>query len=422
MNNCDNNDFERSSTGLQSQDDNPYPQHHETVSQDKSMLSKKTAALVLGISIAVSTVFGFGGGLLAGNLDILSDTSTAVNDLPVMYRSVSTASGTETTAGNHLSVIDIASLAANSVIEISTETVAGNTRRGQFVAEGAGSGVIITQDGYIVTNNHVVEGTSKVNVRLRNGESYTATLVGTDSKTDIAVLKIDATGLQPAVFGDSDTLAVGELAVAIGNPLGELGGTVTDGIISSLDREIQLDGATMNLLQTNAAINPGNSGGGLFNGSGELIGIVVAKSAGSDIEGLGFAIPINDVKTVIEQLVSNGYVQGRIYLGVSLIDITDAQTAMLYRLQQLGVYVQEVYQNSPAQRKGIQPGDCLVSINGTDINSSADLIKELDSYKVGDYVTFIINRDGQNLSVSLQLAEQNGASNNLNKEESSTLY
>ena len=208
----------------------------------------------------------------------------------------------------------------------------------------------------------MVDGANKISVRLKSGTTYSAALVGTDAKTDIAVVKIGASGLQPAVFGDSSKLQVGELAVAIGNPLGQLGGTVTDGIISALDREIDLGDVTMNLLQTNAAINPGNSGGGLFNGKGELIGIVNAKSSGSNIEGLGFAIPINDVKTVISDLMKYGYVQGRIDLGMSFINIPNAQTAMMYRVQQTGLYVQTVTDGSNAASAGFRSGrPCCLS-------------------------------------------------------------
>ena len=380
-------------------------EHNKKQPQAIRFITKKMTTLVLGISIFVSSLLGFGGGMLAYNLSTPQNTLT--DNPTVMYQSVSTSSSDSSTGGP-MSVIDIAGLAANSVVEITTETVASNNRRGQYVAEGAGSGVIITQDGYIVTNNHVIEGTNKINIRLKNGKSYTAKLVGTDAKTDIALLKIDATDLQPTIFGDSDKLEVGELSVAIGNPLGELGGTVTDGIISALDREIEFDGQAMNLLQTNAAINPGNSGGGLFNGNGELIGIVVAKSSGSNIEGLGFAIPINNIKLVIEQLVSNGYVEGRIDLGMTLIDIVDAQTAMAYRVRQLGVYVQKITDGSSAQTTGFQPGDYLVSIDGTRIASSTDLTKMLNHFKVGDIVTFEVIRNGQNLSLNLPLAEYRG--------------
>jgi len=369
--------------------------------QAQSFLTRKMAALVLGVTIIASSALGFGGGLLAGNLS----NSGPTKGTEILYQSVGSVAASGSASKEALSVADIAGLAANSVVEIATETVTQTRRSGQYIAEGAGSGVIITQDGYIVTNNHVIADANKITVRLRNGQSYTATLVGTDSQTDLAVLKIKASGLQPAVFGDSDALKVGELAVAIGNPLGELGGTVTDGIISALDREIELGGETFNLLQTNAAINPGNSGGGLFNGNGELIGIVTAKSSGTNIEGLGFAIPINDAKPVIEQLMTGGYVKGRISLGLNLVDITDATTAMLYRVRQLGVYVQKVNEGSAAQAAGFKAGDCIVSIDGASLASSADLKKILNNHKVGDTVTFTVKRNGQTLSLSVKLAE-----------------
>jgi serine protease Do len=188
--------------------------------------------------------------------------------------------------GTQLSTSEVASLTSDSVVEITTETVTTDSWMQQYVTNGAGSGVIVTQDGYIVTNNHVIDGASKISVRLKNGTTYTASLIGSDSKTDVALLKIGATGLKPVVLGNSESLKVGDTAIAIGNPLGQLGGTVTEGIISALDRELVIKGKKMSLLQTDAAINPGNSGGGLFNNKGELIGIVVAKSSGSDVEAL----------------------------------------------------------------------------------------------------------------------------------------
>ena len=222
---------------------------------------------------------------------------------------------------------------------------------------GAGSGVIISEDGYLITNNHVINGASTIQVRTSDGTTYDAVLVGTDSKTDVAVLKINASGLRPVTFGDSDNLNVGETAVAIGNPLGELGGTVTNGIISAKDRSITLDNQQMTLLQTNAAINPGNSGGGLFNSRGELIGMVVAKSSGSDVEGLGFAIPSNLVSKIAQELIANGYVTGRPALGVTVLSIENAQTAMQYGVSSLGVYITDVESGSAADKAGLQAGD-----------------------------------------------------------------
>ncbi len=371
--------------------------------KNKQYMTRGAAALMLVFSLLISGVLGFAGGLAAGQLNLLPQSQGQQVTPPP--ETLSGAPATAISAPSELSVADIAAKTAHSVVEITTEIVSGNLRRGQYAAEGAGSGVIVSGDGYIATNNHVIEGASKITVRLKNGDSYPAQLVATDAKTDVALIKIDATGLAAVTFGDSDALMVGELAVAIGNPLGELGGTVTDGIISALDREIALDGRTMNLLQTSAAINPGNSGGGLFNSKGELIGIVVAKSAGDNIEGLGFAIPINDASAVLDQLKSHGYVQGRVSMGVSLIEILDAQTAMRYRVRQMGVYVDRVVEGSPAQAAGLQPGDLLVSINGNVIGRTNDVINDLTNRSVGETVVLEVLRNGQILTLSLTLGE-----------------
>jgi serine protease Do len=303
-----------------------------------------------------------------------------------------------------LTIPEIASIALKSVVEITTETVQTGSRMRQYISQGAGSGVIITQDGYIVTNHHVIEGASRITVTTSEGRNYTATLVGTDKRTDLAVIKIDAEGLQPAVFGNSDELVVGELAVAVGNPLGELGGTVTEGIISALNRDIIIDGEKMNLLQTSAAINPGNSGGGLFNSRGQLIGIVNAKSSGLGIEGLGFAIPINTVKEVVEQIMTYGYVRGRVDLGVTLIDVTDIRTALMYRLQNMGVYVLEVTDEDSL----FQPGDRIVSIDGVEVEGSDQVEEIIQQHKVGDVLDVVIQRGRRLLQVRLVLKEAKG--------------
>lgn len=306
------------------------------------------------------------------------------------------------------SIRDIATLTKNSIVEISTETVVWGTRLGQYVSEGAGSGIIISNDGYIVTNNHVIEDARKITVTLNNGESYEAETIGTYSENDIAVIKIDATDLQPVVLGDSDKLCVGDTAVVVGNPLGSLGGTVTNGIISALDREIDLGDTTMNLLQTNAAVNPGNSGGGLFNGRGELVGIIVAKSAGSDIEGIGFAIPINDVKDDISELKTYGYKRGRVQLGVSLIDISDSMKAMMYRLDSTGVYIQSVDSNSDAGRAGIKAGDRVISIDDKKIESGNDVKKSIQEKYPGDKISIKVMRNGREKTINVELTEYKG--------------
>lgn len=309
------------------------------------------------------------------------------------------------TVTHGLSVSDVAALVSESVVEITTESVMTNSFFSNYVTTGAGSGVIFTNDGYIVTNNHVIDNSNAIEVTLKNGESYPAELIATDSKTDLAVIKIKASNLIPAILGDSDALIVGEDAIAIGNPLGELGGTVTNGIISALDREVTVDGKKMNLLQTNAAVNPGNSGGGLFNRNGELIGIVSAKSSGTDIEGIGFAIPVNDVKEVVVQLIENGYVSGRPALGVSVIDVNSIQLAMQYGVRQYGVYIAEVIEGSAAEKAGLQSGDMFIAMDDLVIESFEDLSAALDSHSVGDAVTFQIKRDGRMIDVDVTLQE-----------------
>ncbi len=311
--------------------------------------------------------------------------------------------------GGALSVQEIAALAAPSVVEISTEVVSRNDFFGQYIQSGAGSGVIFSEDGIIVTNDHVVDGASTITVRTSDGTSYEATLVGADSKTDVAVLKIDATGLTPAILGDSDSLSVGEYAMAIGNPLGHLGGTVTDGIISALSREVTISGENMTLLQTNAAINPGNSGGGLFNEKGELVGIVNAKSsqtsADTSIEGLGFAIPINTVKNSVQELMEYGYVRGRAALGVVLVDISTAQQAFQYRVSRMGVYVQSVTEGGASEKAGIKIGDNIIAIGDVAVSSTANIKSQLNNYSVGDTIQVQVIRDGRTLTLDVVLDE-----------------
>lgn len=358
---------------------------------------KKRRGAVAGIAAAcltLSVAAGFGGGYLAGQFQTSSSTGTASGGQSVIYQSVSNSGNT-----GELSVAEVAAKAADSVVEVTAQST------GSFFGQtttSAGSGVILTADGYIVTNNHVVEGGDTFAVRTRDGTSYDARLIGTDSQTDLAVLKIEASGLTPAVLGDSDALVVGETAVAIGNPLGELGGSVTSGIISALSREITTsDGVTMHLLQTSAAINPGNSGGGLFNSDGELIGIVNAKSVGTEIEGIGFAIPINTAKSVIEDLINQGYVSGRVDTGFTVVDLTDAATAYQYGVRQTGIYVLRVTSNTD----GFRSGDLLYTIGGTEIQSLADYNNALSQYQVGDTVDVVVIRSGRTISLTLTLQE-----------------
>ncbi|MDF3000344.1 MAG: trypsin-like serine protease [Bacillota bacterium] len=369
------------------------------------LITAKSAVVVLTICITISSMLGFAGGLAtAGYLSNGIDVTPQVS-LNTKAEQAALLTTTASSVGSKLTTAEVAALTAASVVEIRTETVTTDSWMQQYVTNGAGSGVIVSSDGYIVTNNHVIDGANKITVRLKNEKTYTANLIGTDSKTDVALLKIDATGLTAAVLGDSEGLQVGDTAIAIGNPLGQLGGTVTQGIISALDRALSIDGKTMNLLQTDAAINPGNSGGGLFNDRGQLIGIVVAKSSGSDVEGLGFAIPINVAKTVASELMENGYVKGRLDTGMSFLDLTTTQKALMYGVRQLGVYVQSVASGSNAEIAGFRAGDMIVSVGDTKITSSTVLSQALETYSVGDTVTITVIRNGSSGQLSLTLQE-----------------
>ena len=320
--------------------------------------------------------------------------------------------GNLTSAGQpYNSITSVATAVADCVVEITTEAVKNSSLMGQYVTTGAGSGVIITADGYIVTNHHVIDSANLITVRLTDGSTYEAKIVGSDEASDIAVIKIETDkSLLCANLGCSSDLVVGEDVIAIGNPLGSLGGTVTVGIISATDRNIMIDGEEMTLLQTNAAINPGNSGGGLFNMAGELIGIVNAKASGENIEGLGFAIPIDKAYDIILDLISHGYVRGMVDHGLTLIDATSSQTAYAYfRSREIGVYVYESKYSDE-----FHYGDRIVSVNDTEVTTSAQIKAILKNYNVGDTVKFTIARKDINVDINITLREYVPGSVNFN--------
>lgn len=295
-----------------------------------------------------------------------------------------------------------------TVVEITTESIATDSYFwGNYVTSGAGSGVIISADGMIITNNHVVSGASAIRVRLSDGTEYEATVVGTDADTDIAIVKIEAENLPFALLGDSDSVRVGEEVLAVGNPLGELGGTVTNGIVSALSREVTIDGTKMTLIQMNAEVNPGNSGGGLFNLYGELIGVVNAKSttssSGISVEGIGFAIPINTAAKVADEIVNHGYVRGKPMLGINFEDIDTTYEAMLYRVSALGVYV------TASSQPNLERGDRIVAIDGDDVTYSADIKAALTNYAVGDVISVTVVRNGKHVTVEVTLLEKSPA-------------
>ena len=267
-----------------------------------------------------------------------------------------------------------------------------------------GSGIIISENGYLVTNAHVIEGGKELSVITKEGEEFTASVVGSDRQTDLAVLKVDATGLPSAVFGDSDELVVGELAVAIGNPMSmELFGSVTAGVISALDRQIVMEDRTMVLLQTDAAINPGNSGGALVNGYGQVIGINSVKVTANSYEGIGFAIPSTSAKPVIDALITHGYVPGRPTVGIVGEDVSAYYAA--YGNVPRGVYIHGVTEGTDAQGKGLKVGDIVVGIDGETITSMAEFNRIKETHKAGDSVVLTVWRDGQEFDVTIRLTE-----------------
>lgn len=370
---------------------------------NKAKMPKGAIAAVIAVCVLLSGAFGFGGTMLANYIssqNMNADGTMVVHQIEANEVSADKSLVDKTTT-------QITEDVADSVVEITTELMTTNSFYGQQIAKGAGSGVIISEDGYIITNDHVIENATKINVTLRNGESYEAKLIGKDDEVDVALLKIEAKGLKVAVFGDSSKLSVGDKAVAIGNPLGQLGGTVTDGIISALDRTVVIDDQAMNLLQTNAAINPGNSGGGLFNGQGELVGLVVAKSSGETVEGLGFAIPINDILDILPDLKEHGYVTGRPELGVTFVDLTNSMYSMYYfGNANQGCYVYSMKSGSNAEKAGLKVGDRVISVNKTEIKSSSDIEDIIKKLSVGDEVTLEVERSGQTGTIKVELQEK----------------
>lgn len=372
-----------------------------TPNKKQNIIGSKVIATVSKGALAV--LCGFGGAWLYS-------AQSGSTGKTVVYQTTESGSSKTTSVSNEkggsgLTVAEAAAKAAPSTVEIQTEITQQSYGMfgGTYTTNAAGSGVIISKDGYIVTNNHVIDGAQKITVKTSDGTEYDAKLVGTDAKSDIAVLKVDANDLTPATLGDSSKISVGDTAIAIGNPLGTLGGTVTDGIISATSRELVVNNESMKLIQTNATINSGNSGGGLFDGNGNLIGIVQSKdsgtsSSGATIEGIGFAIPVNDAMEVAEQLIKNGKVTDRATLGVYLQTLTTQQGNYTP-----GVYVTNVIDGSGAQAAGLKAYDKIVGADGKEVSSYPDLSAILKTKKPGDTIDLTIDRDGNQIQVTVTL-------------------
>ena len=386
--------------------------------------AKRIAALVLACAI-VGGGAGVGGAALYQNLTT-PDTVVYEGERPQVQTMVNSNSGQPMTpeqlyAANLASCVGIT---VNTTVNIFGQTT---------TSAASGSGFVLTQDGYIVTNYHVIEeavdnSSVTIEVSFANGDKYTAQLVGGEKDNDVAVIKIDATGLQPVTLGDSDQLVVGESVYTIGNPLGELTYSLTDGIVSALDRLIttsstnangQTETTTLNVLQTNCAINPGNSGGPLFDSYGNVVGIVSAKytqsSSGVSAEGLGFALPINDVKEILSDLIEHGYVTGKPYLGIQVRDVSSE--AQGYGVS-AGAAVAFVAEGSCAQEAGLQVNDIIIAINDTAIDSTSALTAALSTnYKAGDTVTLTVIRDQQEVQLTVTLDEKNAETEAANQSQ-----
>ncbi len=385
-------------------------QYTEKPNQRKPKKERRSHHSILTVitCMVLSLLCGLGGGWFAYT-HLGNSTSNANSKASITYSSESSPSSTTTVASNDsgtgLTTSEVAAKAAPSVVEIVTEVT--STQYGMFggtyTSQAAGSGVIISSDGYIITNNHVIEDANSITVTTYDNKEYSATLVGTDETSDIAVIKIDATDLVAATIGDSSKVAAGDTAVVIGNPLGTLGGTVTDGIISSPSREMVINNQSMELIQTNAEINSGNSGGGLFDGNGNLIGIVNAKdsgttSSGTVIEGIGFAIPINTAMNVADELMQYGQVVDRATLGVYLQEVSSN-----YYGYTAGLYITGTADGSGAEKAGLRAYDRIVSADCEEISSQSDLTKVLRDKKVGDTLSLTIERNGKQMDVQVTL-------------------
>ncbi|MCL2401375.1 MAG: trypsin-like peptidase domain-containing protein [Oscillospiraceae bacterium] len=374
----------------------------------------KTVLIVL-LFVLISASAGFAGGLVMTlalpnwvgggavpqpleHLQLISETYAELGGVTVGDEDNFSGIIPLTTGEAQLTAPEVARIVTPSVVEIQTEVVTSAGRVEQ-VREGAGSGVIISADGYIVTNSHVIAGARAINVRLNDGRQHSAELIADDPRSDLALLKIEADDLTPAVFGDSDMMMVAEPVLAVGNPLGALGGTVTGGLISATDRDIIIAGELMTLLQTDAAVNRGNSGGGLFNMRGELIGIVNAKSGGPDVEGLGFAIPTNTASQVIDDLFTYGFVRGRVDTGFALVDIQTPMAAMRYNVGQAGLYIADSVHSEFRQ------GDRITAIDGRAVTNLTSFNAALASRAVGDSVSVTVARGNENVTHSIVLVE-----------------
>ena len=364
----------------------------------KNRMGLKVTALALCCALLGGAL---GGGIVWGVSRATSEATVQVSDRTVSQVSLKTVDGkTEMTDA------EVYAANVNSVVSINVTGTSGYNFFGQPVqTASAGSGFVLTTDGYIVTNYHVVENAETVKVTMYNGDEYDARYVGGDEDYDIAVIKVEASDLQAVTLGDSERLNVGDHVLAIGNPLGELTFSMSGGMVSSVNRAINVDGTPFNMIQTDASINHGNSGGPLFNSFGEVVGIVSAKlestSSGSSVEGLGFAIPINDVISMIQDIMTNGYVTNKAYLGATVGTLTQSMAQQYSYDISKGAFVYSVEENGPADQAGLQLGDVITKIDDTEITSLDDLTAAKKGCAAGDTSILTIYRQGETMTLEI---------------------
>ncbi len=389
------------------------PRVNYTETVHKKNNAKRYIAAAVAVAVVNFAVLGgmFGVGYSIGkkNTSIGNKESLVENINNGNSESSSSKAANTANNGEELSTVEIAKKVGPSVVGIISTIQTGiSIFGGTSTSQGSGSGIIMSSDGYIVTNNHVIENATEVKVKLNTGTEYTAQVIGADSATDLAVIKINPTEtLSVAELGESSELEVGEKAVAIGNPLGmEFFGSTTEGVISAVNRTITVDNRTMNVIQTDAAINSGNSGGALINSRGQVIGINAVKLAASGVEGMGFAIPISEAKPVISDLIEHGYVTGRVVIGIASRDVTEYMAAR--QGWPMGVQVMEVYEGSGAEIAGLEPGDIIVKMGGTEVKTNDDITKKKEEYSPNDVVELEVYKyeTGLKVKVNLKLMEE----------------
>jgi len=404
------NMYEQTSAEQESAPEQQYTAPEQNAPQEKTKKKKKKVGGIIALVLVFAILGGVGGSYLTLQFQHLFDR-TPVQDEPAapVFEEVEMPKFKTVVGDKSLTPADVYAQNVDSVVGIVMETTQTNIFGQVSSAVCGGTGFVFTEDGYIVTNAHVVEGAENVKVTMHNGDKYDAKVIGTHAANDIALLKVEATGLQAVTIGKSSDLVVGEQVVAIGNPLLELTYSLTVGYVSSLSRSTNIDGTPMNVMQTDLAINSGNSGGPLFDMNGNVVGITNAKrtgqsSSGALIEGISFSIPIDDVLDMLRDIAQNGRVTGLPYLGVVFRDL-DSSIAEVYKLP-VGPYITEIVEDGAADKAGMKTGDIVLKFDDTEVTTLNDAMLALQKYRAGNKLTLTVYRDGQKIQVDVVLDER----------------